>query len=714
MPARRVVPARATVLWLAVAAAASALPAPVHGATSIPPDQTGQMLGGTPITAIVGDIDGDDVRELITLGPRDEDPVHLAVAVFEERAGGEVVSAGSAPLARVASVTEQLSGLPRPDENNLLQARVDEPARLIAWRERGRERVLAVAIGTLRNARACCLSIWAVERGEGGIRLRLLTDTMRSADQVRAVDMDADGTDELVVTEPREDSRPNAVTVAVLRWTGQRFSGESMVVSPAAPTELLPLGDSDGQSGDEVGLIGEAVGSAQLYRIALNTDGGELRGDAAELPFAGRLIPLSEPGGGRLVLGNDTRGTVLLRWPAGRRMSVAVASPWDGVPMTTIGTGTAAMLVKVRGERVLDIFSAGLRSLNSGITGTLAEVRFHRAGIPTYAGQLPGGMAGGEAFIFHGRMVSAASQRRGGPVVSDTSVMPGGVPIGLFGSRSELLAMAQATAPAHALGFDASREGGQLSQPAGGLRSTAIVVADAELSLSPEADHGLIQPAPQGPVRVEPGPNEPFVLAGGAFTLPITGPPRTRILLRVGDAEHEAQVAEDGTADVRVSTEGYEDGDRVRVTLLAITPAGQGYGGGWMVSIHTRPPSLSASTPFAPLGFDVSVSGRTTSGATVAVDGTPVPVTADGRFEVAVAAGLWPRDVQIEATDPLGNRNSTTVSVVAPLDYRQLPWIPIVALLTILAGIVLYLRVPHPRPAAASGQITDATLEDLD
>jgi hypothetical protein len=48
------------------------------------------------------------------------------------------------------------------------------------------------------------------------------------------------------------------------------------------------------------------------------------------------------------------------------------------------------------------------------------------------------------------------------------------------------------------------------------------------------------------------------------------------------------------------------------------------------------------------------------------------------------------------------------------LDYRQLPWIPIVALLTILAGLALYLRVPHVRPATASGPITDATLEDLD
>ena len=38
------------------------------------------------------------------------------------------------------------------------------------------------------------------------IRLRLIADTMRSADQVRVVDMDADGTGELVVTEPRQDA----------------------------------------------------------------------------------------------------------------------------------------------------------------------------------------------------------------------------------------------------------------------------------------------------------------------------------------------------------------------------------------------------------------------------------------------------------------------------------------------------------------------------
>ena len=204
------------------------------------------------------------------------------------------------------------------------------------------------------------------------------------------------------------------------------------------------------------------------------------------------------------------------------------------------------------------------------------------------------------------------------------------------------------------------------------------------------------------------------MLAGGSFVLPVAGPPGTQLQLRVGDVVTESQVPPQGGARVRVSLADFADGDRVPVLLLALTPAGQGYGRNWTVSIHTQPPSLSASTPFASLGFDVGVSGRTAPDASVAVDGSPVPVAADGRFTVAVSAGLWPRDVQIEATDPLGNRTTTSISVVAPLDYRQLPWIPIVALLTILAGIVLYLRVPPARPATASGPISDATLEDLD
>jgi hypothetical protein len=715
MPATRVAPVRAAaVLGLAVAAATGWSPGPALGASAIPADQTGEILAGTPITAIVGDIDGDGVRELIRLGPRDDDPVHLAVEVLEQRPNGKVVSIGSAPLARVASVTEQLSGLPRPDENNLLQARIDEPARLVAWHERGREHVLAMAIGTLRNARACCLSIWAVERARHGISLRLMTDTMRSADQVRAVDMNADGTDELVVTEPRQDANPDVLPIAVLTWDGARFESQSAQLGVLGGGPLIPLGDSDGLPGRELGVMRSTPSGTALHRIAFGRN-GRLRIEHAMLPYGGGLAAIDGPDGGRLVLGDDQHGAVLVQWPAGGHVETKEESAWLGVPLVSLGEGANARVLKLREGRLLDVFGPRLGTDRIGVTGNVAEARFRTADIPPYVGPLPGGMPDGSpAFIFRGSLLRAQSGAEGGIVVTDVGVMAGVTPIGLFGRHSNHMALALPISPSVDALRDATREGGQLSQPAGGLRSAVMVVTDAATALSPEADGGLLQPDPQGPIHVEPGPDGPVVLAGGAFVLPVAGPPGTRLQLRVGDIATDGLVPEDGTTELRVSTEDFADGDDIRLTLLAITPAGQGYGASWTVSIHTRPPSLRASTPFASLGFDVGVSGRTAPDARLAVDGTPVPVAADGRFEVAVSAGFWPRDVQIEATDPLGNRSTTTVSVVAPVDYRQLPWIPIVALLTILAGLVLYLRVPHARPAPASGPMTDATLEDLE
>jgi hypothetical protein len=47
------------------------------------------------------------------------------------------------------------------------------------------------------------------------------------------------------------------------------------------------------------------------------------------------------------------------------------------------------------------------------------------------------------------------------------------------------------------------------------------------------------------------------------------------------------------------------------------------------------------------------------------------------------------------------------------LDYRQLPWIPIVAVLTLAAGLVFVLRTPRLEPAALPA-LDDATFEEID
>ncbi len=546
MPATRVLPVRAAVLGLAVATVISWVPGSILGASAIPADQTGQVLAGTPISAIVGDIDGDGVRELIRLGPRDDDPVHLAVEVLEEGPGGDVISAGSAPLERMASVTEQLSGLPRPDENNLLQARVDEPARLIAWHDHGRERVLAVAIGTLRNARACCLSIYAVERGGDGIRLRFMSDTMRSADQIRAVDMNADGTDELVVTEPRQDANPDVLPLAVLTWDGSRFTSQSAQLGVLGGGPLIPLGDSDGLPGEELGTTRILQTRVSMHRIALGPD-GRLRIDHLALPFGGSVVPMDGPDGGRLVLGDDLHGALLLRWPAHGRADTEERSAWLGVPLMSMGDGEGARVLKLRDGRLLDVFGARLGTDRTGLAGNDAEARFRTADIPPYVGPLPGGMPdGGAAFIFRGRLLREQRGAQGGVTVTDVGAMPGVTPVGLFGRNSSLMALALPVSLGVEAGLDATREGGQLSQPAGRLRSATIVVADSTAALSPEADGGLLQPDPDGPVQVDAGPDDPLVLAGGSFTLPVAAPPGTHVQLQVGEELTDTEVPQDG------------------------------------------------------------------------------------------------------------------------------------------------------------------------
>ena len=64
--------------------------------------------------------------------------------------------------------------------------------------------------------------------------------------------------------------------------------------------------------------------------------------------------------------------------------------------------------------------------------------------------------------------------------------------------------------------------------------------------------------------------------------------------------------------------------------------------------------------------------------------------------------------------DAIGNETAATVSIVAPFDYRRLPWIPIVVAFTIIAGAVLYIRAPRPSPTLSRPAGDDAVLEEIE
>ena len=164
-----------------------------------------------------------------------------------------------------------------------------------------------------------------------------------------------------------------------------------------------------------------------------------------------------------------------------------------------------------------------------------------------------------------------------------------------------------------------------------------------------------------------------------------------------------------------LSSNGSPGNQTFDATLQVITLAGHGYTAVWHVRLLRAPPKITAEPAFVSLGFGATIQGKTDPSATVTADGQSVRAGRDGRYQLNVPAGLIPREVRVQARDPIGNVGSITISVVAPLDYRRLPWLPIVVLLTVAAGAVLFFRAPAlARRRAESRLEDDATLEEID
>jgi hypothetical protein len=708
--------ARTSLRRLAVALLLASAPAgaltPVAAVDAIPAEQGGERLPVATVTAVVGDVDGDGVRELIRLGPLTDDETHLGVEVISADDSGQLTRHGMVPFRRLAGVEEQTEGQAVPDDRGMVAARIDEPARLLVWRVRGEERVLVTAIGTQDNPRACCLTIGEVSldtQAQTAITERLVIS--ESASFIRAADLDADGTDELIVAEPATSTAVGTTPIYVLRWVDGRFirAEGSVRIDPGSTSgeRLMPLGDTDGRPGEEIGLLANelSLGGATLARVSLATD-KSLRIEYAVMPFTGLLYALATSEGGRLVVGTQDGASALLAWPAGEReVAIAHESSRRGQPVAVLGRGPSA--------RVLVFLNNAVDHLNQelvgvGITRPSAAVDvLSGTGLPAYDGPVPGGIGGSEAVVFHGNLLLALAkgsasdvpmQDRPMAILADTR------PIGTFGPGGLLVALAE--------GFvDATRQGGQLAAPSGPRPGVALTVARTSTLLSGETDDGRLEPMLTGAVLVDRGPAGPLLITRGGFSARIEAPAGSRILVYEDDEAREpAIVPSSGFAEVVLPAPA----SLSTVRLIVITPSGHGYGATWAVRVVTAPPPLEMSVPAASFGFSVAIRGQTTPDARVTVDGQEAVVASDGTFSVDVGAGPIPREVEIRAVDAIGNGAATTVSIVAPFDYRRLPWIPIVVAFTIIAGAVLYIRVPRPSPTLPRPAGDDAVLEEIE
>jgi hypothetical protein len=656
--------------------------------------------------AVAADLDGDDAPEVLRL-VRGERGSILAEAWSE--ADGTWSQAGNA--------LQAVPGRPTGTQGNVTHA--GTPARLIVRRVGDRDRVTLVRQPRFDEPDLeieCCLLLDDLVMDDGELRLQAVADPGNAVGAVSVLDLDGDGTDELLATRslPPLGDISFPAEARVYRWNGTSFGPPTVTELPVGSGDTpFVLGDSDGIPGEEAAII-PTVGAGSLHRVSLGA-GDTLEVEDSEV-FATDAVAVS--------LG-DGRGVAIFAAPD----DVSVY-PWppDDLPREAIGQALipdAALLGPVRlreEERLLVSQPArhtlhlpslpGLDAPGFTITRSPAAAAFASAHVTPFVGPLPGGGPDGEpAIIYAGALLPFDGSPTDGFLVgiSPFATLAGAQPVGLVGRDRAWMAILHA--PLGILSIDPA--GGRLDAPL--LQpGSGVSLAPVELVRARERDDGSFEPlVPDAPAIDARG-----TLAVGprGFSARVEAPPGSRIY--VGEADPSVLgvvriVPESGRLDVAmVPPVEAAPNTRARLSLAVTTPAGHGYLATWEIRVLTDAPGLEARASTAFASASVVVEGRTAPFVALTVGGRAVSVETDGAFRADVNLPPWPTDVDVVATDPLGNQARVTVSGVGLFDYRTLPWIPITVALVAAAAIVLVLRVPRSKPTPRGAD--DAVLEELE
>jgi hypothetical protein len=205
-----------------------------------------------------------------------------------------------------------------------------------------------------------------------------------------------------------------------------------------------------------------------------------------------------------------------------------------------------------------------------------------------------------------------------------------------------------------------------------------------------------------------------WVAPDGGFAVIIDAPPLSSVVVASGlSITHQAE-AGDGPLSVSVAPDREREGNQeFDAGILVITPEGTARSVVSTEQILREPPELTKSARTDVFSLRSRLLGRADEGATITVDGQPVEVSAGGGFHTEVDAPIWPRDIVVVARDPLGTETIRRLEIVGFLDYRGLPWAPLVGVVTVAFGILLFVRIPRQRAVVmvADG---DGRLEEID
>lgn len=728
---------RLVVLLVATTALLASPPAPLAAVepvvgTPLPAEPPATVLPNLVMDAVAFDLDRDGVRELLTVNAAAVAQGLVAVQAWWVDAEGVAEPSNQVPVRRSASVDEILDsgrGQLGIDRDDMIAVRTDEAAKLVIVERDGQGVALVAAIGSNPDFPVpCCLTVWEIVLGAPAqLDLRLVAETQRFASELISADMDADGTDELLVTEgPFSDTGPT-LEVGLLRWTGSRYQRTEITIADLSSccATILDAGETDGVAGAEVLLSGPLVGpegsvSAGLHRVSLQ--GG--------MPFLERapLENVSDVHGARalllesgpsLVTGTEFSTLTLWSWQRGAEAIRLVARTSGGVPAAVFGSGSNARIVVSTGAPPgsVNVLPGDLgggagpsaifgRDLRTGSFGGQFPVDEAPALVPFF-GVVPGGLPGiPDAYMFSGRLIQPVSDPIALGEAHDIALLPGLEPIGTVGKEGSWIALLEGFFELEPRPVATSMQ--RVHEPA------RLLLASTASVMEPEVDQGNLEPTFLG---VAPDPDHPtgLIVGNEAAEAEVSGPPGTTVWWVTRGNAGEVTIGAEGSARIELleaAGPNAPDGSGATVHFWVATPAGHGYEGSWRIRVYRQPPSLEFEDRDALVNFSPTVSGRTVPGATVTVNGFDVDVAEDGSFEAPVMMGLLPTDVRVVATDPVGNRTEQVVSVVWPVDYRRLPFVPLAVLLTVAAALVLFLRRPDTGPTRRTPD-DGATFEEI-
>ena len=564
------------------------------------------------------------------------------------------------------------------------------------------------------DERECCLLIHDLVLDGEALRIEQVADPSAVADAVHAIDLDGDGTDELLASyflAPLNDA--SSLTEArVFRWADDHFATPTATRLPvgSGSTPII-LGDSDGVPGDEAAFISSSALDA-LFRISLGPDDTLITEDSGLIVDDALAVPLSRTQRGVAVL-TPRYGLGVLSWPRGKPPSVPIASqPIESARLVGVVDIGASPRLLVHRTAPDELHIRSLPDLASTlprgpIPPSEAAAMLANGPLSPYVGPLPGGGPHGAfSAIVAGRLVPA--QVLDDPTVA-IGAMAAGWPIGLVGHDRAWLAIQQGTIGVPPL----DPAGGRLDPPVIQLGS-AVTIAPLVVATTPEGNGGDYDPSIQGGVELADGA---IGVDRGGFVAEVVAPPGSRVYLPFrDDAEsHEMLVVgDDGTIEVTIQVPvGVTAGVDGTVAVTVVTPAGHAYTSSWTLRLLDGSPDIGATAQTTLGSSGVIVAGRAPPYADVEVAGKAVVLDDQGRFSTSVDLPPWPTAVTVTARDPLGNEASLLVSGVGILDYRGLPWLPIALVLLGGLAVALFVRVPKPRSSPRPSS-DDAVLEEID